>query len=65
MVNKKRVHRWYRLEGLQLRMRVRRRKHMYVPAPRACAAGAAHASAKIEAWRIDYNAHRPTAHSAT
>ena len=27
-VNKKRVHRWYRLEGLQLRMRVRRRKHM-------------------------------------
>ena len=27
-VNKKRVHRWYRVEGLQLRMRVRRRKHM-------------------------------------
>ena len=27
-VNKKRVHRLYRLEGLQLRMRVRRRKHM-------------------------------------
>jgi putative transposase len=27
-VNKKRVHRWYRIEGLQLRMRVRRRKHM-------------------------------------
>jgi putative transposase len=28
LVNKKRVHRWYRIEGLQLRMRVRRRKHM-------------------------------------
>jgi putative transposase len=27
-VNHKRVHRLYRLEGLQLRMRVRRRKHM-------------------------------------
>jgi putative transposase len=27
-VNRKRVHRLYRLEGLQLRMRVRRRKHM-------------------------------------
>jgi putative transposase len=37
-VNKKRVHRWYCMEGLQLRMRVRRRKHMClhrgaVPAP--------------------------------
>jgi putative transposase len=29
-VNKKRVYRWYRLEGLQIRMRVRRRKHMCV-----------------------------------
>ena len=28
LVNHKRVHRLYRLEGLQLRMRVRRRKHM-------------------------------------
>lgn len=27
-VNKKRVRRLYRLEGLQMRMRVRRRKHM-------------------------------------
>ncbi len=26
-INRKRVHRLYRLEGLQLRMRVRRRKH--------------------------------------
>jgi putative transposase len=26
-VNRKRVRRWYRLDGLQLRMRVRRRKH--------------------------------------
>jgi putative transposase len=28
LVNAKRVHRWYRLERMQLRMRVRRRKHM-------------------------------------
>jgi transposase InsO family protein len=28
LVNKKRVRRLYRLEGLQLRMRIRRRKHM-------------------------------------
>ena len=27
-VNRKRVYRWYRFEGLQIRMRVRRRKHM-------------------------------------
>ena len=27
-VNRKRVYRWYRLEGLQLRIRMRRRKHM-------------------------------------
>ena len=35
-VNKKRVRRWYRLDGLQLRMRVRRRKHIALhrgPAP--------------------------------
>jgi putative transposase len=40
MVNRKRVHRLYRLEGLQVRMRVRRRKHMSlhrgpVPTPTA------------------------------
>lgn len=29
-VNRKRVYRWYRLDGLQLRMRLRRRKHMCV-----------------------------------
>jgi putative transposase len=29
-VNRKRVYRWYRMEGLQLRMRLRRRKHMCV-----------------------------------
>jgi len=29
-VNKKRVRRLSRLEGLQLRMRIRRRKHMYL-----------------------------------
>jgi putative transposase len=35
-VNKKRVRRWYRLDGLQLRMRVRQRKHIALhrgPAP--------------------------------
>ena len=35
-VTRKRVRRWYRLEGLQLRMRVRRRKHLALhrgPAP--------------------------------
>ncbi len=35
-VNRKRGRRWYRLEGLQLRMRVRRRKHIALhrgPAP--------------------------------
>lgn len=39
-VNKKRVHRLYRLEGLQVRMRVRRRKHMCLhrgPVPTATA----------------------------
>jgi len=37
-VNKKRVYRWYRLEGLQIRMRLRRRKHMCLhrgPVPQA------------------------------
>lgn len=36
LVNRKRVRRLYRLEGLQVRMRVRRRKHMALhrgPAP--------------------------------
>ena len=36
LVNRKRVRRLYRLEGLQLRMRIRRRKHMALhrgPAP--------------------------------
>jgi putative transposase len=39
-VNKKRVHRLYRLEGLQVRMRIRRRKHMCLhrgPVPTATA----------------------------
>lgn len=45
-VNKKRVRRLYRLEGLQLRMRVRRRKHMAlhrgaVPFRRAAPSGGA------------------------
>ncbi|HEY4302853.1 MAG TPA: IS3 family transposase [Gemmatimonadaceae bacterium] len=30
-INKKRVRRLYRLEGLQVRLRVRRRKHMALP----------------------------------
>ena len=37
-VNRKRVYRWYRFEGLQIRMRVRRRKHMSLhrgPVPQA------------------------------
>lgn len=39
-MNRKRIRRVYRLEGLQLRMRIRRRKHMClhrgpVPAPGA------------------------------
>src|SRR5262245_28213700 len=33
LVNKKRVRRLYRLEGLQLRMRVRRRKHIALTCP--------------------------------
>lgn len=48
-VNKKRVRRLYRLEGLQLRLRVRRRKHMClhrgpVPAP----------SSPHERWSMDF-----------
>lgn len=49
MVNKKRVRRWYRLEGLQLRMRMRRRKHMCLhrgPVPQAQRAH--------ERWSMDF-----------
>ena len=49
MVNRKRVRRLYRLEGLQLRMRVRRRKHIALhrgPAPAASGPG--------ERWSMDF-----------
>jgi transposase InsO family protein len=48
-VNRKRVHRLYRLEGLQVRMRVRRRKRLSLhrgPAPRPTALG--------ERWSMDF-----------
>ena len=48
-VNKKRVRRLYRLEGLQLRMRVRRRKHIALhrgPAPTP--------SGPTECWSMDF-----------
>ena len=48
-VNKKRVRRLYRLEGLQLRMRVRRRKHIALhrgPAPTP--------SGPTERWSMDF-----------
>ena len=48
-VNKKRVRRLYRLEGLQVRMRVRRRKHMALhrgPAPVPTRA--------VERWSMDF-----------
>lgn len=48
-VNKKRVRRLYRLEGLQLRMRIRRRKHMCLhrgPVPPPAAPG--------ERWSMDF-----------
>lgn len=48
-VNKKRVRRLYRLEGLQVRMRVRRRKHMALhrgPAPVPTGVG--------QRWRMDF-----------
>jgi putative transposase len=48
-VNRKRVYRWYRLEGLQLRMRVRRRKHMCLhrgPVPQATRTN--------ERWSMDF-----------
>jgi putative transposase len=49
IVNKKRVHRLYRLDGLQLRMRVRRRKHMCLhrgPVPTATGAQ--------QRWSMDF-----------
>jgi len=48
-VNKKRVRRLYRLEGLQVRMRVRRRKHIALhrgPAPQA--------QGPAERWSMDF-----------
>ena len=48
-INRKRVHRLYRLEGLQVRMRVRRRKRLSLhrgPAPRPSALG--------ERWSMDF-----------
>ncbi len=48
-VNRKRVHRLYRLEGLQVRMRVRRRKRLSLhrgPAPRA--------TQVAERWSMDF-----------
>jgi len=49
LVNKKRVRRLYRLEGLQVRMRVRRRKHIALhrgPAPVPIAVD--------ERWSMDF-----------
>ena len=49
LVNRKRVRRLYRLEGLQLRMRVRRRKHCALhrgPAPIA--------RGPVERWSMDF-----------
>lgn len=49
LVNRKRVRRLYRLEGLQVRMRVRRRKHMCLhrgPAPLA--------TALHQRWSMDF-----------
>lgn len=48
-VNKKRVYRWYRFEGLQIRMRMRRRKHMCLhrgPVPQA--------QRTHERWSMDF-----------
>lgn len=48
-VNHKRIHRLYRLEGLQLRMRMRRRKHMCLhrgPVPQA--------QSLHERWSMDF-----------
>ncbi len=49
LVNKKRVHRWYRTEGLQIRMRVRRRKHICLH-PGQCLSHSARTSAG--AWLL-------------
>ena len=49
MINRKRVRRLYRLEGLQVRMRVRRRKHMALhrgPAPTP--------AGPTERWSMDF-----------
>jgi putative transposase len=49
MVNRKRVRRLYRLDGLQLRMRIRRRKHIALhrgPAPRP--------AGPTERWSMDF-----------
>ena len=48
-VNRKRVRRLYRLQGLQLRMRVRRRKHMCLHRGPAPAAARTH-----ERWSMDF-----------
>ena len=49
LVNRKRVRRLYRLEGLQLRMRVRRRKHMALhPGPAPIPTG------PTERWSMDF-----------
>jgi putative transposase len=48
-VNKKRVYRWYRLEGLQIRMRTRRRKHMCLHRGRVPQAQRTH-----ERWSMDF-----------
>jgi putative transposase len=48
-VNRKRVHRLYRLDGLQLRMRVRRRKHIALHrGPASSPTG------PIERWSMDF-----------
>lgn len=49
LVNRKRVRRWYRLDGLQLRMRVRQRRHRALhrgPAPIP--------TGPIERWSMDF-----------
>jgi hypothetical protein len=59
-VNKKRVYRWYRLEGLQIRMRVRRRKHMCLhrgPVPQA------HARTSAGAWILSMISYSMAGHS--
>jgi len=59
-VNRKRVHRLYRLQGLQVRMRVRRRKHMRDECLNVnLFVSLEDARRKIEAWRRDYNHVRP------